>query len=350
MWDNDPKQPAGLVAIGLALITVGAVTSAWGMTLMRASKFLEQDRPWWKRPRLIVGISLATFINTILDTIAFACAPLALIAPLSGITIVSSVIFASMGCAGKREKVSIVQWVAIGVVVFGIVMVDVFGPKPDPILDTTWVLDRYHQSGWILYEVTTFVVVACTYIGIWTKRLGGADVETTIASAVSGGMASGITQNLIKFVSTVMAAYTITGELPFEHPDFWCAIVELIVVGLVLFHLLNVCLASATIAVATPLYLVCVIVCTIVASCAFYGDLDVVTRFELMMFTLGISAVMAGLFVLVIKRDNSHEERPVATDENAKGSKAPEPPEAMEAMEASADDVAHAKSDEGPDS
>ena len=110
----------------------------------------------------------------------------------------------------------------------------------------------------------------------------------------------------------------LTGELPFAHADFYCAIVELILVALVLLNLLNVCIASAPLALSTPLYQVCVIMFTITASAAFFGDLDVVTRFELLMFSLGVSAVLCGLMVLILKRDTSHDERPVATQEPKK--------------------------------
>ena len=125
-------------------------------------------------------------------------------------------------------------------------------------------------------------------------------------------------------MATVVAAFMLTGEVPFRHPDFYCAIVELIVMAFVLLHLLNLCIASAAMALSMPLYQVCVITFTIVASCSFYGDLDVVTRFELLMFSIGVSLVLSGLLVLVLKRDTTLDQRPVATNE-PKVEKAPVP-------------------------
>ena len=334
MWGwLQPGEPIGLVAVGIMLATLGAIISGVGMNLMKASKVLERDRPWWKRPRLLVGISLATFINSAMDTISFALAPLSIIAPLGGITIVASVLLAKMGCAGKREEVTLQQWVCIWAVVAGVGVVDVYGPRPEPVLNTSYVLDRYHQSGWILYQLVALVVVLGTYVGICIGKLGGPDIETTIATAVAGGLMSGITQNLLKLMATVMAAFMLTGELPFSHPDFYCAIAELIVVAVLLLHLLNMCIGSAAMSLATPLYLVCVITFTITASCAFYGDLDVVTRFELLMFSIGVVMVLGGLLVLILKRDTSQDQRLLATKE-PRTEKAPVPSaQAVDAVE-----------------
>jgi len=316
MWGwLTPDQPIGLVAVGIVLATIGSIVSGLGMNMMKASKLLERGRPWWRRPRLLIGISLACYVNTLLDCVAFALAPLSIIAPLGGIAIVSSVLLARLGCAGKKEEVSLLQWVCIWAVVGGVAVVDIYGPRPEPVLNTSWVLDRYHTESWIMYELATLAVLIATYAGIYTRKLGGPDLETTIATAVAGGMASGITQNIMKLLATVVAAYTLTGELPFGHADFYCAIVELIVVAIALLHLLNLCIGSAAMALATPLYQVCVITFTILAAACFYGDLDVVTRFELMMFSLGVTMVLGGLLVLILKRDTTLDERPLATKE-----------------------------------
>ena len=69
---------------------------------------------------------------------------------------------------------------------------------------------------------------------------------------------------------------------------------ELTVVAFILLHVLNVCISSANLAISTP-YQVMVILFTIVAGCAFYGDLAVATRSELLMFMLGVICVLSGL-------------------------------------------------------
>lgn len=303
-----------LIVVGIALATVGSFTSGMGLNLMKASSRLERHKPLWRRYRWLVGVSLACWVNASLDVVAFALAPLAVIAPIGGVTIVASVLFARMGCAGEREFVSLTQWLAIFAVVGGVAIVDVFGPHPDPVLNTTAVLQHFHEPPFMLYQLAAFSVVGVMYAGLWTGRLGGPSLETTLVSALAGGMCSGITQTMMKAMATCAAAWVVDGTLPFRHVEFWIAVVELVVVALILLHTLNVCIASANLALSTPLYQVCVITFAIVAGCAFYGDLELATRAEIFMFALGVVSVFIGLGALILRRAPAREQL-LATNE-----------------------------------
>jgi hypothetical protein len=304
----DPADaPEGLVYVGIVLATIGAVTSGFGMNMMKASSRLERHKPLCRRYRLCVGISLACWVNTALDCIAFALTPLVIVAPIGGITIVASVLFARLGWAGEYEYVVWEQWVAISAVVGGVAIVDVFGPHPDPVLNTTSVLDHFHDPSFICYELFTVAVLMVVYSGIFVGKLGGPNLETTVASAIAAGMCSGITMTMMKVMATCVGAWLLHGSLPFWFPEFWVALGTLIVVAFVLLHMLNICIQSANLALSTPVYQVSVILFTIIAGCAFYREADVATRSELLMFLMGVMLVLAGLGVLIFKREMPEE-------------------------------------------
>ena len=106
--DDSPGLHSGLVFVGILLACMGACTSGFGMNLMKASSRLEAHRPLHKRYRWILGASLACYVNTSLDIVAFALAPLSLIAPIGGLTIVVSVLVARLGIVdGVKETVSL---------------------------------------------------------------------------------------------------------------------------------------------------------------------------------------------------------------------------------------------------
>ena len=289
------------------MATIGAITSALGMNLIKASSKLEKHKPIYKRYRWLAGMALACWMNTFLDVIAFALAPLTVIAPIGGVTIVASVVFARIGIVGTYEFVSWSQWVAILVVVIGVAVVDVFGPHPEPVLNTNAVLDRFHEEGFVLYQLTVALAVMVTYTGLYIGKLGDTSLETTIFTAVSGGLCSGVTQTMLKVLATCGGAWMLNGTYPFERAEFWFAIVELITVALVLFHMLTLCLQSANLALSAPMYQINVILFTIVAGCAYYGDLDVATRSELLMFLIGVMCVIGGLGVLIAIREIPHQ-------------------------------------------
>ena len=300
------RAPAGLVFVGILLASIGACTSGLGMNLMKASSRLESHRPLWRRYRWIAGVALACWVNTALDTVAFALAPLSVIAPIGGLTIVVSVMLARCGWAGEREPVVPTQWVAIGAVVGGVAVVDLYGPHPDPQFNTTEVLQHFYKEGFVAYQVLTVGTLTFLYGGMFLGLLGGPYIETTITAAVAGGMCSGITQTMMKIMATCFGAWVLNSELPFDIFEFWVAVSELTVVAFILLHVLNVCISSANLAISTPLYQVMVILFTIVAGCAFYGDLAVATRSELLMFMLGVICVLSGLGVLISMRE-THE-------------------------------------------
>jgi len=272
------------------------------MNLMKASSRLEQHMPWWRRKRFIVGVSLATFVNSILDLVAFALTPLSIIAPIGGVAIIASVLFARYGCAGEPETVCAVQWAAIVAVVSGVAIVTTCGPHPEPVLNTTVVLDHFHEASFMLYQFATLCALTALYAGICMRKLGGPTLETTIAAAIVSGMCSGVTQTMMKVMATCFADFAITHYLPFWHPEFWIALVELVCVAVVLLHTLNLCLASANIALATPIYQTAVLVFTITAGCAFYGDLEVASKEELYFFGLGVACVVGGISALISNR------------------------------------------------
>ena len=330
MWPSWPgwhsvAEHLDLVFVGIALATIGAITSAFGMNLMKASKSLERNRPWYRRTRFLIGVSLACWINTALDVVAFALTPLALIAPIGGVTIVASVLFARMGCAGEKEYVVWQQWVAILCVVTGVSVVAVCGPHPEPILNQTEVLQHYHNAPFLIYQAGAWTAIVATFLGIKLKKVGQPGLETTVVTAATAGLCSGLTQTMMKVLAICVADFAITHHTPFLIPEFWLTIIELVAVAFILLYMLNMCLASAPLSLATPLYTVSVILFTIVAGTAFYGDLEVATKYELILFTLGVALVIVGMGVLVAWRESSNDQRLLPGSDSAAG-KAPAPP------------------------
>lgn len=337
MWPgwHSVAEHLDLVFVGIALAVVGAITSGFGMNLMKASKTLERDRPWYKRWRFLIGVSLACWVNTSLDVVAFALTPLALVAPIGGVTIVAATLFARMGCAGEKEIVGWQQWVAILCVVSGVGVVAVCGPHPEPVLNQTEVLQHYHDSPFLLYQVCAWSAILLSFIGLKSKRIGAPNLETTLATAVVAGMCSGLTQTMMKVLAICAADFAITHHTPFLIPEFWLTIVELIVVAFILLYMLNTCLGSAPLSLSTPLYMVSVILFTIVAGTAFYSDLEMATKYELILFMLGVALVVVGLGVLVAWRETSRDQRLLpGNDANAEKAPAPRQPTEVQAVPA----------------
>lgn len=334
------EYAAPLVALGICMATVGATISGIGMNLMKSSHQLERHLPLLKRRRFLIGVSMACWINTILDCIAFALTPLSIVAPIGGITIVSSVISARTGRFGLKESVSCGQWISIVLVVFGVAIVDVFGPHPDPVLNTTNVLQQLYNNNSSMYQLASFILIALVYAGLHLGVLKAYHISTTILTATAGGMCSGITQTMMKALAISIASWAIGESFPWKNGAFWIAMLELGSVAFILLHMLNLCLVSSPLALSTTLYQVAVIVFTIVAGCAFYGELAYIEQSHLVAFFCGVVCVVGGLAFLLIHRESSGEL--VSTQENRpSNSRVASPPNG--GLEETAESTTHEK-------
>ena len=264
-----------LVALGTLMATIGAITSGFGMNLIRSSSKIERSKPWYCRRRLLIGIALACLINTFLDCVAFAIMPLAIIAPIGGVTIVSSVLFARCGLSGETQRFTYTQAVCVAIIVCGVAGVAIFGPHPAPVVNVHQTVHRIHNDSFVIYQIITISALAIVYIAMCTR--GGQwlnHTTLTVLCAVAGGMCSGIAQCLMKVLAVAIADYMLHRSLPFALFDFWLSMVELIVIALFLLHMLTTCLSNAPLIISSSLYQVCVIVFTITAGCAFYGTTE----------------------------------------------------------------------------
>jgi hypothetical protein len=252
---------------------------------------------------MLLGGLLVTVINTMLDMVAFALSPLAIIAPISGVTLVVSLLFARQGCTGVREPVNKCQWLAVALILLGVCIVNIYGPQPPPVLDTSLVLSNFHNVWFQWYKIIATAVVGAAYIGLLVEVLPTKSVFTAAATAIAAGMCSGMCQTLLKVLATLIAAYYLHETTPFVYHEFWQGITLLLMVGLVLFHMLNLCMSSAPMAIASPFYQSSVMLFTIACSSSFFGELLQIEATQLWWFAVGLTNVLAGLGLLVI---NSH--------------------------------------------
>lgn len=300
------QEPASdLVAIGLCFATVGSVMSGIGMNLIRGSSVVEGHKAWYCRWRLMLGAALATCINTVLDTAAFAMSPLSTLAPLGGVALITGVFLSRLGCAGQVETLNKAQAIAIALILAGVWVVAAYGPAPSPVLDSQLVLSNYHATAFQSYQIFACLVSVLMYAALSSGLLTESGIPATIASAITAGVCSGMCQVMLKVLATTFGDWALHGATPFGYPEFWWSILILVWAGAVLFHMMKICLSSSSIALSSSCYQSSVILCTIVSSNCFFGELHMATTSELTLFFVGVANVVAGLTLLCIY-DPSH--------------------------------------------
>lgn len=310
--------------IGLGAVAVGAISSAVGLNLLKWSAVLERGLPIYKRRRFMAGIFLTTIFNTALDTFAFSFVAVSVIAPFGGLCVVVAAMLAHRGVFGPREVLDRFQWACLAAIFGGVGLVGGFGPRPPPVTNSTIIFEDFGNAGFVWYQVVWGALTLGAYVGLHSKLFGPTSLWATVLFGSSAGMSSGITQCIMKAITSISAGATIVHGasyaweyFPWTHPQLWRAIAQLVAAALLLLHAMNTCICSTDVGVSTAVYQSSVIVGSIVAGCAFWGDLDDVAPVHLFMFLFGIGCVVAGVFCLLTRHKKNVEMNRMVAKERA---------------------------------
>jgi hypothetical protein len=152
-----------LWGVGLGLMIIGTIASSVGMLCFKRAGAPDAP-PWYRNFWFFGGVLLFVVTAAGLDTIVFAVTPLGLIAPFAGLTIVVSFILASLGCMGVHEPATKTAALAVLLIVSGVTVCAVFGPKTSGSLSPTDLQRSFDYHPWL------YVVCACAApsLGVFT--------------------------------------------------------------------------------------------------------------------------------------------------------------------------------------
>ena len=212
--------------IGVMLGVIGTTSMSLAMNLWKASATMgENELPWYKRTRYLVGVCMALFINPPVDAIAFSMAPLSLIAPLQGLTIALAVLFAALGISGYRESVSRKQWQAIFCCISGLEVCSWYGPNSDS--ESAWwpLISHYYNPLWVIYCSTAYALGVITIIvqkiPALVRRVSGT-MSWTLMLCCGSGLLAGLLQTQLKVFAQVLRSLAFDADVSCRDapPDF----------------------------------------------------------------------------------------------------------------------------------
>ena len=229
-----------LYEVGVVLVVVGAVASGYGFNLIKRSSLQEADLPFYKRRLLLAGLLLSSVVSSVLDVVSYAIVPLAVIAPLSGVSILSATFFASIGLGGAKERITPLKTLGVALVVSGIVIVAIVGPRPaDDLEDLNEAFEGYTSTPFLVYQIVACAALAAIFTSLAAGILPLYSISRVVLCALSAGLASGLCQALIKLLATCFFEAVMHEAQPWQNPLFAIAIVQLVITGLLLFALVG---------------------------------------------------------------------------------------------------------------
>ena len=111
-------------------------------------------------------------------------------------------------------------------------------------------------------------------------------------------------------MATLVGALVLKNQLPFQNPKFWTSLAELLLAGCFLGVLVSACMSCRDLALSIALYQSFLIIFTIVAGNAFYGELATIKLTDMIIFSSSVLAVILGLSTLTCLRPKEAFEKP----------------------------------------
>ena len=262
--------PLSLVGIGVA--TFGCLLSTIALLIMKKSADTEQGLPICKRRLWLCGFVLNTGSELVLTSFAMSLAPLSLIAPVAGMSIVFSAVLANFGCiAGVRERLTPTDWFCTALVLFGVLLASMFGPQNDAVPDYKRAQRTFYSPAFLFYAITCIsVIVVWTFV--WLSPLAKKirprkdSLATSFFSGYSAAACGAFSQLFLKIDMVAIRTIMNGDKSPLLMPITWGSIVGLIACAPLQLYLLNMTLASGAVTFTVPLYTSLIMILTIAAG------------------------------------------------------------------------------------
>lgn len=264
-----------------------------------------------------------------LTSLALALAPLSLLSPVSGLTIVFGAMFAWIGLWGtKKEKATPIEIVALCFTCVGVSVAASFGPSGEGYPDLLETSRRLYDWPHLVYAVVGFTIsLGWLAVNTFDKRLGKyrPRPEHPISAPLSGFMSGWLASYSLTMFKVIMTALrrVACGDMePTKYVIVWLCVVLLGPCSVSQIYSLNVTMGSGGTNYIFPCFAVCVIVLSATAGGMIFNEFARLPARDIALFWVGNSVTMVGLFVLAVfqsrraalqKRDDEYTRTPAMT-------------------------------------
>lgn len=290
--------------LGQCLAAVGSVTASIGLLFMKESADLEVGLPLFRRWRWCIGFGFLLFNGLFLDPMVFALAPLSLIAPLAGLTMVMSCFLA---CAFRKEALTAYDVSCIAVVLSGVTAVSLFGPHPQSEPPLSQMAVFAENPRFVGFAALSLCAVAINLALMHWPRLARyrpapTSFSWTVFAAFAAASCGGLTQVSLKIVATgVRSAIEAGTGAPLLTPVVPIALAGLVSCAPLQLYLLNATLSSSPVKYAVPVYQALLILLSTAAGGLFFVEFKSSSAAQMLGFSCGVAVAIAGIAALSMR-------------------------------------------------
>lgn len=298
--------------LGMILVLLGCCCSAVGLVLLKHSTNVEEHLPLHRRPFWATGVVFLIVNASVIDVIAFSLAPLTLVAPFSGVTIVLTTWLASSGLLFVKETVDMWDVTSTAIALVGVTMTTTFGPHVDEAKGANELAACFGQLDVHIFAAVSFGIFGLVWLLYfstpWLREMMPFRICVYAYTAALAGSASML---LLKVVGTSMRGY-IESSYSMESVTgiFIGSLLGLIACAIVQLSFLHRTLANSPVSYGVPTYQTLLTVLTIISGGFFFDEFSVMPPKDFVWFSFGVAVSLAGVGMHTLHR---------ATVDDAKG-------------------------------
>lgn len=316
--------------VGLLLVFVGCFSSAIGLLLMKHSTSAEAALPFFRRKFWFLGFTFLIVNALVIDVVALALAPLSLVAPFSGVTIVIASWLASSGLVFVKETLDWWDTTSTCIALVGVTVTSIFGSHASPVYSAADLYAYFSKPAFQAYLALSLSALAVLWLlyaaNVGQLRTKAAWFSIVLFSYTSAAFGSA-SLLLLKVVGSGIRVALQTGTAAFGSRLYVVSLAVLVLCALAQLAFLHFTLANSPVSYGVPTYQTLLTVLTIVSGGVFFSEFDRMPPAHFVCFVAGVAISLLGVALHASHRhrleraqaavgaapDDGHAALPIAT-------------------------------------
>jgi drug/metabolite transporter (DMT)-like permease len=282
--------------LGMLLTFLGCNCSAVGLILIKHSTAVEGHLPLHRKRYWALGFLFLIVNASLIDVFAFSLAPITLIAPFAGVTIVLTSYLASTGLVFVKEQLDRKDTQSTAITVAGVLITSVYGPHVDEQPVDSDTLYGYFFAQDFLDCITGLATLLGFLWILHVMQALRARAAQVALYALTAAMAGSMSMLLIKVVGTALLAYIERGE-PLVTKGWLLSLAALGCCAATQMGFLHHTLANSPVSYGVPAYQALLTVLTIITGGIFFSEFGQMSSWNEVVFGFGACVTLLGLAV-----------------------------------------------------
>jgi hypothetical protein len=295
--------------VGMQLALLGSFCSAVGLVLLKHSTNVEGGLPCQRKKFWWIGFLFLIVNASVIDVFAFSLAPITLIAPFTGVTIVFTSWLASSGMLFVKETLDVWDATSTGITLAGVTITSMYGPHESVAPDMTNTWKYFSQPDFVTCVGALIIVLVFGWalVGVDAVSLikGSRDVKTVSARAQTGrillyafsaAFAGSMSMLLLKVIGTgIKNSLESNFAVPLVTPGWLLCLCGLITCAVVQLMFLHRTLANSPVSYGVPTYQTLLTLLTILLGGIFFSEFRKQGWFTMTIFGTGVGLALFGV-------------------------------------------------------